>query len=69
MQSNCRYSSLQFARLFVKLPRSGVSEVTFCCLRVKMQPVYYLFNHSKVAESRYKWLSALPKDTTSELAS
>jgi len=51
-------------RLFVKVPRSGDSEVTF---RSSSQAAtcYYQSNHSKVEAIS---LSALPKDTTSELA-
>jgi len=52
------YDTFSFARLFVKLPWPGDSEVTFSTT------CYYQSNLSKVEAIL---LSALPKDTTSEL--
>jgi len=51
--------------LFVKVPRPGDSEVTFFGLQVKLPPVTTSSKYSKVGAIT---LSALPKDTTSELA-
>jgi len=53
--------------LFVKVPRPGDSKVPLCGLRVKLPPVTTSLTtaHSKVVAIP---LSALPKDTTSELA-
>jgi len=50
--------------LFVKVPRPGDSEVTFAVFD-QAATCYYQSNHSKVEAIS---LSALPKDTTSELA-
>jgi len=46
--------------LFVKVPRSGDSEVTFSVFESSCH-CYYQFNHSKVEAIPF---SALPKDTT-----
>jgi len=57
---------LVFAHLFVKLPRPGDYNGTFSVFESSCHVSYYQSNHSEV------WailLSALPKDTTSELAS
>jgi len=54
--------------LFVKVPRPGDSEVTFSVFESSCRQAatcYYQSNHSKVEAIS---LSALPKDTTSELA-
>jgi len=50
--------------LFVKVPRPGDSDVNFSVFRVKLPPVTISLNHTKVEAIP---LSALPKDTTSEL--
>jgi len=49
-----------FARLFAKIQRTDLFG-----LRVKLLPITNIFNHSKVEAIA---LSALPKDTISELA-
>jgi len=56
------------AHLFVKVPRPGDSEVTFSVFESRChvkEQCYYQSNHSKVEAIT---LSALPKDTKSELA-
>jgi len=50
--------------LFVKVPRPGISEVTFSVLSQAVT-CYYQSNHSKVDAIP---LSTLPKDTACELA-
>jgi len=52
-----------FAHLLAKLPQPGDSQVTFSVCHLLLT---YQFNHSNV-EVEAILLSALPKDTTSEL--
>jgi len=63
------YYNLAFGlgtHLFVKVPRTGDSKVTFSVFRVKLPPVTTsVTNHSLVEAIP---LSVLPKDTKSELA-
>jgi len=56
---------LVLAHLFVKVPRPGDSKVTFSVFESSCHPLFQ-FNHSKAEAIP---LRALPKDTTSELAS
>jgi len=51
--------------LFVKVPQPGDSQVTFSASSSQAATCYYQSNYSKVDAIP---LSALPKDTTSELA-
>jgi len=55
--------SYRFSRLFAKLPWSGNSKVTFSVFESSCQ-LLHQSNHSKVEAIP---VSALPKDTTSEL--
>jgi len=52
-------------QLFVKKPRPGDCEVTFSVFESSCQQLLLKSNHSKVEAIQ---LSALPKDTTSDLA-
>jgi len=55
------------AHLFAKVPRPGDSKGAFLVFKLSCQLLfYYQSNHSKVEAIP---LTALPKDTTSELAS